>query len=351
MYKNGVQVMEIRNREKRILTNALKALRKETNLATNVQPYVEPGLQGPDAFIQFTWQNMEWHFAIVVKPRLTRAMIGGVIQELRILPQKGLIITRYVTPQVADLLREMDIPFIDTVGNVYINELPLYIFIKGNKRADKEHAEPITRAFRPAGLQIIFALLCNPGLEGEPFRKIAKVATVALGTVTWVINDLKQMGYLIDVGKEGRRLIRKKNLLDRWVTAFPEQLRPKQLMGRYTADNLYWWENTNLAEYQAYWGGEIGAAILTRYLKPQIVTIYAHKPVSKLRIKNKMKKDPQGEIEILKAFWEFKYNWAYPDLVHPLLIYADLLTTGDARNIETAKIIYERNLDRFVRED
>ena len=34
-----------------------------------------------------------------------------------------------------------------------------------------------------------------------------------------------------------------------------------------------------------------------------------------------------------------------------LLIYADLLGTGDERNIETAEIIYERELAKFIRED
>ena len=32
----------------------------------------------------------------------------------------------------------------------------------------------------------------------------------------------------------------------------------------------------------------------------------------------------------------------YEDLVHPILIYADLLATGNERNIETAKMIYDK---------
>ncbi|MCK4264123.1 MAG: hypothetical protein KAX27_04190 [Candidatus Aminicenantes bacterium] len=32
------------------------------------------------------------------------------------------------------------------------------------------------------------------------------------------------------------------------------------------------------------------------------------------------------------------------------MIYADLLATGKVRNIETARILYEKELDRFVRE-
>jgi len=245
----------------------------------------------------------------------------------------------------------MDVPFIDAAGNAYINEPPLFIFVKGNKLADTHRPDPPPRAFRPAGLQVVFALLCNPGLEKAPFREITKVAGVALGTVAWVIGDLKQMGYLVDMGKRGRRLVRKDNLLTRWVTAYPEQLRPKQLIDRYRATDYDWWQYADLHAFEAYWGGEIAAATLTRYLKPQIVTIYATQAPGPLLLKHKIKKDPHGDIEILRVFWKFEHNWQHPNLVHPLLIYADLITAGDARNIETARIIYEQEFARLIRED
>ena len=52
----------------------------------------------------------------------------------------------------------------------------------------------------------------------------------------------------------------------------------------------------------------------------------------------------------MKKFWNFENN-DYPGLTHPILIYADLLATGDPRNIETAKIIYEKDIVRYLRED
>jgi hypothetical protein len=337
--------------EKEVLQRALEGLQKTAKLNVKIQHKVLYDPYGPDATIRITWQDMEWHFVAEVKKTLTRAMLGGAIQQLRRYPKKAILITTYVTPQMADLLKEMEIPFVDTVGNAYINEPPLLIFLKGNKPVDKYREKPTARTFQPTGLQLVFALLCNPGLENVPFREIAKTADVALGTVGWVIRDLKQLGHLIDMGKRGRRLIRKKDLLNRWVTAYPDQLRPKKLFGRYRATNPDWWKNADLAAFQAYWGGEIAANILTKYLKPQIVTIYTREPLGELFLKNRIKKDPDGDIEILEAFWKFEYNWQHRNLVHPILIYADLLATGDARNIETAEIIHERELTRFIRED
>ncbi len=337
----------------KVLDKALDKLKKTTGLTVDRIPHrtAWEAIIGPDAVIRVAMQDMEWHFAVEVKNRLTRALIGIATQQMRKYPQRRLLVTRYVTPQIADLLKEMDIPFIDTAGNVYLNEPPLFIFIKGNKPPDPFHPVPPTRAFRPAGLKVVFALLCNPGLENATLREIAKVAIVALGTVELVMRNLKQMGYLIDMGRRGRRLTRKYNLLERWVTAYPEQLRPKLLLGRYRTINYDWWKYAELGTFKAYWGGEIAAAMLTKYLKPQIATIYTHQPLGKLLLMNKIKKDPNGDIEILKAFWKFEYNGPHHNLVHPILIYADLLATGDTRSIETARIIREQELTRFIRQD
>jgi hypothetical protein len=50
-------------------------------------------------------------------------------------------------------------------------------------------------------------------MEKEPYRKIAKAADVALGTVNRVMKELAKMGYLVDTGKGGRRLVSKDNKL------------------------------------------------------------------------------------------------------------------------------------------
>jgi hypothetical protein len=157
---------------------------------------------------------------------------------------------------VADELRAKGVQFLDAVGNAYLNEPPLFIFVKGNRPAVPVGIEKSKRAFRPTGLQVLFAFLFRPDLISAPYREIADVARVALGTVGWVMRDLKELGFLVDMGARGRRLIRKVELVDRWVTAFPDQLRPKLVVGRFMALNPEWHENVgNIAQYGACWGG------------------------------------------------------------------------------------------------
>jgi hypothetical protein len=341
-------------KEKKILNDALGEFRKNTGLAADVVEFEGRGLDEKyrhDAIIKIQWDDVDYYFAAEVKNIVTRAIMGVAVHQLHLFQQKGMLIAKYINPRIADELKKNDIPFIDTVGNAYINEPPLFIYIKGNRLTDKAILEQPTRTFKPTGLQVIFAILCNPGLENKPYREIAIKADVALGTVGWVMYDLRRMGYLIDEGPKNRRLVRKYNLLNRWVAGYPEQLRPKKMIGRFRTDNQYWWEGADLKEINALWGGELAANIMTEYLKPQIITIYAKQPIGRFLLTNRLKNDLTGDIEILEIFWKFEQDHLRDNLVPPLLIYADLMATGDTRNIETARIIYEKELSEYFRKD
>lgn len=343
----------MRGIERNILEKAMEAFRRRTKLEAQIIDRNLPN--GRDGLIRITAHGRDYRYVAEVKGGLTPATLGATIHQLN--PERNqeetLIVTRYVTPQMAENLLEMGINFIDAAGNALINDPPLYVFIKGMRLLGDVPAEPPFRAFRMAGLKTIFLLLGYPDMINAPFRKIAKGAGVALGTVAGVMNELKKLGHLLEIGMHNRRLQRKSQLLNRWVTAYPEQLRPKLIAGTFRIKDRgkEWWPNLELPQQEAFWGGETAANTLTGYLKPERVTIYARKPFGGLILRNRLVKDPRGNIDILEVFWGFEYNWDNLNLAHPILIYADLLATGDPRNIEVAKLIYDQELRRFIRED
>lgn len=344
---------ETHNKEIEILERALEAFNKLTGLDFTIERR-EVNIDGrkADAIISLHVNGKVIRYVVETKKFLTQGKVLMAIDQLKQVRQKGIIVTDYVNPNLADRLRELNIPFIDIVGNAYIDEPPVYIFIKGNRQPlEVLEKRQKTRPFQPTGLKVLFTFLCQPDLVNAPYREIAEKAKVALGTVDWVIRDLREAGFLFEMGKQGRRLINKRKLFERWVEAYPENLRPKLVIGRYQADVDEWWKFTQIQDFNAYWGGEVAAAKITQYLKPQITTIYTRDDLAKLLLQNKLTKNPNGNVEILKAFWEIEYNWPHKELVPPLLIYADLLATGDTRNIETAKIINEQELTRLIRED
>lgn len=342
------------NTENEILQLAIEALEKNVPLKVKAE-VVEQDVtrtMKPDRLLRIMFQGTELRVYAEIKANFkTRADRMLFKMHKLELKEPLLLVARYVNTEMAEQLKQDEIDFIDTVGNAYINRPPLYIFIKGNRHPDIVTRPPHKRAFYATGLKVIYAFLCNPGLANKPYRDIATEAGVALGTVVELIRELKELGYLLDMGKQGNKIIQKENLFQRWLAAYPEKLRPKLILGRFRGDND-WWQHKTLNHLNAQWGGEVAAAMLTKYLKPELITIYTLPLyLNNLLIENRLRKDPAGDVEILERFWQPMETWQYKDMVHPLLVYADLIATGNKRNIETAKMIYEQHIIRLIRED
>ena len=122
-------------------------------------------------------------------------------------------------------------------------------------------------------------------------------------------------------------------------------------MGRYQTTEPNWWKKLDAAKYKVLLGAEPAAAIATRYLRPGVVTLYAEGLPARLMVDYRLRKSEEGNIELRRRFWPFNHEWEHPNLAPPVLIYADLLATADARCIETAQLVYDRYLARFFKED
>jgi len=190
-------------------------------------------------------------------------------------------------------------------------------------------------------MKIVFAMLCQLELPDATYRDIARAAGVALGAVGPVVRDLENRGFLVQ--REAKTLTNKQKLLEEWATRFPEILRPKLRPRRYQADHdrLLALE---LKGHHLYWGGETAGQRLTGYLKPERFTLYIAGDEKPLLTQARMRLDPKGNTEILQAFWNLPADERYPDVVPPLLAYADLIATQNGRNLETARLIYDKFL-------
>jgi hypothetical protein len=263
---------------------------------------------------------------LAVKRTLTPATLGQAQAQIARFGGRGVIVTHYVAPAVAARLKELEVPFMETP-------------------APRERR---VRAFRATGLKVIFALLCRPDLITAPYREIARAAGVALGAVGWVLNDLKHLGHLHESKTQGRVLEDRQRLIDQWVEGYARELRPKLRPRRYQVANPDWWKKENLAALDMWLAGEPAARVLTQHLRPEVVTVYGDTHFADLARKIHAAKHEHGNLEVLQKFWRFEVPQLVGRIPHapPLLIYADLMATGDARNLETAKLLRERFLDK-----
>ncbi len=328
--------------EDEILQQGIEAL-EEVGLQTT--KWIPANKPWADYIMHLNGAGHDHQYWVEVKKNLNNAILGQWAMRLKEEPHDNLVLlTRYINSRLGEKLREMKISYFDTAGNAYFNKPPLYIYSTGKK--PKENRPKSNALFRPAGIKLLLHLLSQPGLERNDYRDLTEITGVPKTTVGELMRDLENLRFLIRRGKNDRRLTNKPELLRRWVEAYSENYRPKLLRGRFAAPQgkRNWWQQINIEQFHACWGGEIGAKYLVGHLKPEAVTIYADSLLPILQAKNGLRRDPQGNIEILKPFWKGQTG----DTAPPLVVYADLISTADERNLETAQMIYDKYLARLI---
>jgi hypothetical protein len=345
--------MERRKQHVQLIEAALEGLQRTTGLAAQIIRLEQPNTfyqdqnQRFDAFIEVEAQGRKHQFGVEAKLGV-RAELLTQIKALwpREQQPRLLIVAPYITNFLAEKCRRIQLPFLDTAGNAYLEDDDLFVYVTGQKKPTDLAPEQTNRTNTAAGLRVLFALLCRPRLLDAPYRELATTARVALGTIGPVIKGLETRKLIATFGATlpKRRLLNAKLLLQEWVTFYPAMLRPKLQPRRFRAQNREWAQKIDLTHFDAYWGGEVAADRLTHHLKPEMLTIYTPHNPTKLITEFRLRADVNGDVEILDAFWDQNLITGMRDVVPPILAYADLMTTTDARNLEAAKLIYEQHI-------
>lgn len=289
-------------------------------------------------------------FFPVVRRRLPPAPAVEVKQAGPDTPEPRLLVTTYCDPNQAETLCAAGVLFIDRAGNACLHAPGLLIRIAGRKPT--RNTAPVRtrriRLFAPAGLKVLFALLCLRELINRPYRDIARAARVALGTVPPALQDLKTLGHLQELGPRQRRLRNRRALAEQWAAGYLQQLRPGLKVQRFRAADPAWWRDTDLRPFQAQWGGDAAGWKLTGYREPGQIVVWLRGQAGPLLQAQRMRRDAEGDVELLDAFWDFD---AEAETAPPLLVWAELLATGDPRAAEVAQRLYDERLAGLVGED
>jgi len=295
-------------------------------------------------------------YLVEIKRAVTASTVGAVIAQLRDrAAQTGrptLLITDYLTPPVADALREQQQQFADAAGNAFLTGPGLYVYVTGGRPKARMVAGKGGGTITNNGLKILFALLCDPALAQAPQRTLAAAANVALGAVPGGLQDLQGAGDVMVLNKR-RRFRGTKRLLDEWAQGYARRLRPKTLVATYTTERFDTWKEWPVDPAHVRWGGEPAAALLTNYLRPGVLTLYTDGLPPRLMVDQRLIREDrpaaQRYLEVRRPFWGAPLHvQARPDVVPPVLVYADLLATGDGRCIETAQMLYEDHLAQLL---
>lgn len=303
-----------------------------------------------DGVIELRMQGKTTRFLAEVKNELRATDLPGIYKEAGKHPDNWLLICQYIPRPVKEELKKIGFNYLEAAGNCFIHKDGLLFFI------NDQIVTPYRRAkegplWKQAGLKLIFAILVNPGLLNGTYRQMAQAANIALGAIGPMLEELKQEGFIREGVKAGEPFLfldHKNELINKWVGLFQVVMKPKLEQGRFRfldEKAQHFWAVLNRENF--YWGGEPAGNLLTGYLKPQLFTIYTALPKTQIMKQLKLVPDPNGPLTIMQLFWDettIQDKTTEQNIVPPLLAYAELTTSLDSRNRETAERIKKQYL-------
>lgn len=341
--------------ESNTLIQALEVFQEQTGIQASVVKKEQKDDNVIDSVITIEGTNSR--FCVEIKKWSNHISVGSLIHKMQTFDERdnAILISQYINPSMAEKLKQAQVQFIDTAGNAYINHRPIYIYVRGNKLASDNlisSSVKLGSAFKSKGMKVIYEFLSHPEVADLPYREIAERTQVSLGTVGKVIDDLIAHNYMtVSKNKKQRYLDNKENLFRKWIDAYPIQIKAKQKTMLFTTDATNWWENVDITKLNGLWGGEIAAAKYTQFLNPKNAIIYINnRDISELIRKFRLRKVNSNEkpniiIELVEPFLPLnQIDGPIAGLAHPSIVYADLVSTNDPRNHETAERLHEKYL-------
>ena len=334
-------------KEEHIMLPALVRFTEITGLAIKILRPPEEKDASFEVELEISRGNQNYVLEAYIKNEIRTAALLNILNMHKATNGKFLIISRYIPVPMKDELKANGISYIEGSGNSYIETSGLFIYVNDQKILPLKSSEG-TKLWAPSGMKFVFAILMNQELLNSSYRKIAYTAGVALGNVGGFIDEIKREGYVILGVRQKQEILLLENrsmLIEKWADLYQTILRPKQLLGKFRFSNNEErsnWHNHIASDLGIYWGAETAGAILTSYLSPQIYTIYSNGDRFELMKKLKIVPDQNGDVELLRPFWNEEVFLRELDTVPPLLAYAELISSIDSRNRETAMRVKEK---------
>ncbi|HEX7879129.1 MAG TPA: type IV toxin-antitoxin system AbiEi family antitoxin [Candidatus Eisenbacteria bacterium] len=260
-----------------------------------------------------------------------------------------MVLAPRVPPPVAAALIEKDIDYVDLAGNCHLAPTPDQL-VHVEKRAPERIRG--TRNIRPQGYQVVFALLARPELIAEPVREIAMQAGVGKTVVGQTLERLEEEGFIGGNGRK-RKLINRARLLTKWLTGYADVLRPRWILGRFRTakegkeelpDRVEDYFKGQTEDRPWGFGGTVAADNLTQHYRGFEIVVHTEELPADFARTLRALAAPTGDLIVMRTPGPLAYKGPLPHVVHPLLVYTELMAGDDERAWETARMVLDQYL-------
>lgn len=252
--------------------------------------------------------------------------------------------------ELGELFARNHVHFVDLAGNCFLQIADRYVARIQGQRAQAR--PPAEKALRTPAYRVLFALLVDPELLHATARVLAEAAG---GVSPQTANDVRARLLAAGILLQTRGGVRwapgqRKRALDLFLVGFPA-LMPGFVLGRYRAKQRTPEELeadlaprlTAVGEWR--WGGGAGARRLTGFYRGDRTIVYLRDPDLVALRALPLVPDAAGPVTLARIPGPLAFEGPNAEVVHPLLVYADLLAEGNERAREAAAEIHRRYLE------
>ncbi|MFG1791722.1 type IV toxin-antitoxin system AbiEi family antitoxin [Nocardia sp. NPDC049149] len=316
----------------------------ERALAQTLAPYsielsVQRWTSDQTAIVTVSRHGFEAIYRMAWLPHVTLSELARVDQLDR--THRLLVTGPRISSRTAEALVAADIDYLDYAGNVHLEFLPVLIDVRGRRSPTKEptHRSTDANLFSARRMQVLFALLSWPDMVEMPVRRIAEAAGTSVGIAQSTLEIMKDSDYLV-----GKSLRRRDELIDLWSAAFRGALLPKLRLLAF---------HGSIESWRPLPGDLVsGESAVGMIRQPQTLTIYTEHFDLTVAVRNRWQKSNNPNIEVRQRFWKApdgaipldKQGAFVTSAAPPLLVYADLLTSKEARQAEVARTLRRDHL-------
>ncbi len=311
-------------------------------------PATPPG-QRANAELRLRTPRAEHRILVEIKrTHLNRAIVDGVLARMERRRDRlpWILFAPHVGRPIGRYLMEQNVNFVDEVGNCRLQiGREYFALVQGNRRKREARG----RGMGLAGYRVLFALLAREDLLNVPVRALADAADVSKNAAAHAIVRLTEDGL---VGKDNgrRRFLDRGGVLDRWLAGYTATVRPKLLVGTFRTPD----KNPEALERRIedvlgtgtnwVWGGGAAAIRMTRFYRGPETVLHIPRWPADLQKQVGAVRAQDGPLVVLRPLGRLALEGVAPQTAHPLMVYTELLATGDPRAREAAAEIQQRYL-------
>jgi len=326
--------------ENELVHIALENLEKNALITGKWKPHAGNGIDG-DVILNINNHNIKYNAK--VKKEIRNNQLYQII-NLNDKYEHFILVAAHIFPKIKEELRKNNVAYLEANGNIFLKNDNNILWIDTAKAIETEK-QTGNRAFTKTGLKVLFYFLMDEQNINQTYRQIAEHTGTTIGNINKIINGLKQDGFLLPLTKTEYKITNKRELLNKWVEAYEIKLKPTLKVGTFRfvkKDDFLNWKGMTLKDRDTFWGGEAAGELYTKYLRPEILTIYTIETRTEIIKNYRLVPDNTGNVQVFEKFWN--KNEMGKNVVPALLAYADLMNTGDSRCMETAQKIYDELL-------